>query len=66
MNMSKKNKIKFKERMKINNDRVIGKNREFRHIHTTKEGIHIYLDVDFNSTIELTNKLLQSNKIIEI
>jgi len=64
--MSKKNKIKFKERMKINNDRVIGKNREFRHIHTTKEGIHIYLDVDFNSTIELTNKLLQSNKIIEI
>ena len=66
MNMRKKNKIKFKERMKINNDRVIGKNREFRHIHTTKEGIHIYLDVDFNSTIELTNKLLQSNKIIEI
>ena len=66
MNMSKKNKIKFKERMKINNDRVIGKNREFRHIHTTKEGIHIYLDMDFNTTIELTDKLLQSNKIIEI
>jgi len=64
--MSKKNKIKFKERMKINNDRVIGKNREFRHIHTTKEGIHIYLDMDFNTTIELTDKLLQSNKIIEI
>jgi hypothetical protein len=60
-----KKKIKFKERMEINNNKIMGKNREFRHLHTTREGIHIYLDMDFNTTIELTDKQLQSNKIIE-
>jgi hypothetical protein len=61
-----KEKIKFKERMEINNDRIMGKNREFRHLHTTREDIHIYSDMDFNITIELTDKQLASDKIIEI
>jgi hypothetical protein len=54
--------------MEINNDRIMGKNREFRHLHTTKEGIHIYvdIDIDFDITIELTDKQLQCDKIIEI
>jgi hypothetical protein len=52
--------------MEINNNKIMGKNREFRHLHTTREGIHIYLDMDFNITIELTDKQLASDKIIEI
>ena len=61
-----KKKIKFLKRMEINDDRIMGKNREFRHLHTTNEGIHIYSDIDFDITIELTDKQLQSEKIKEI
>lgn len=61
-----KKKIKFIQRMEINNDIIMGKNRKFRHLHTTKEGTHIYLDIDFDITIELTDKQLKCDKIIEI